>query len=235
MGTKLVITFHKVNSTIGFHPWIVLLPPAVSGGAQTGKPHPPHSPFFPVVWHGSRHWWPRWATERWDQESEGVHVQDGERQRRGMGVEEDVPAASQSDSDKDRGRTRWTYLHLPSLDPLKLFCPFLVQRPPFCCRSTQTQSWLSLHLGDSQSCTHPMKWMQMCMCKSGWIALNYNHILLHDTIQVQRMPVCQYLVYGTAVTSEQCQYLHPAQLWHQSINDEFKSILRHSITKFHTH
>jgi len=26
--------------------------------------------------------------------------------------------------------------------------------------------------------------------------------LLHDTIQVQRMPVCQYLGYGTAVTSE---------------------------------
>ena len=29
--------------------------------------------------------------------------------------------------------------------------------------------------------------------------------------------------YGTAVTSEQCQYLHLAQLWHQNSNDNFKT------------
>ena len=38
----------------------------------------------------------------------------------------------------------------------------------------------------------------------------FKHLLLHDTIQVQRVPMCQYLAYGTAVTSEQCQYLHQA-------------------------
>jgi len=39
---------------------------------------------------------------------------------------------------------------------------------------------------------------------------------LHDiiTIQVQRMPVCQYLAYGTAVTTEQCQYARSPQLLH---------------------
>ena len=58
------------------------------------------------------------------------------------------------------------------------------------------------------------------------------HDLLHDiiTIQVQRIPVCQYLAYGTAVTTEQCQYLHPHSCY---INDKFKLILRHSNTKFH--
>ena len=43
---------------------------------------------------------------------------------------------------------------------------------------------------------------------------------------------CQYLAYGTAVTSEQCQYQHPAQL--RRLN-KFKLILGHSNTKFHTH
>jgi len=34
--------------------------------------------------------------------------------------------------------------------------------------------------------------------------LRQDSTLLHGTIQVQRMLVCQYLAYGTAVTSEQC-------------------------------